>query len=285
MIRVETPRMTIGELVRHVDTHTEPVRRSTHVGNQPPRELAIMSGLPPGVDVLMVDTIQGDDRYTTPHKLIGAAGDQQLVSRNKASGRVVGSVRGRDPHTSELVPLTVMHQAPLDTLRLNNRPVAMMKFFRAYPDHLRATMTACLEANEVRREVHESGKIIPFNTNTTTIYGEKESVPAGALLPLNGMMVMDMLVSEEHGSNSTLHLGGADMTRYVADEERMSIVSDIYDKARAALGMQATRHTYRVLDSRGLACAVLARSQHELIENGESIDLEPHYHKDTGIVE
>lgn len=282
MINIEIPRMTIGELSRHIESKAEPVRRSTHVGNQPARELAIMS-LPPGVDVLMVDTIQGNDRYTSPNVIKNRNDDHMLVSRTKASGRVVGSLRAVDPIDGVERSLPDIHQSALDKLELPNRPVAMMKFFHQYPDLLAATVVACDEANQLRRAVRADGKIIdhsPVEQEEAQVYGAK-GAQSGVLLPLNGMMTLDMLISNERGSDSTLHLGGADMMQYVQDPERLAQVDEVFGRAVALLGLTRQIHNYRVLDSRGLA-VIDERSQYELLETKRQIDLAEHFHKQTG---
>jgi hypothetical protein len=283
MINIEIPQMTIGELSRHIETGIEPVRRSTHVGNQPARELAIMS-LPPGVDVLMVDTIQGNDRYTSPNIIKNRDDSHTLVSRTKASGRVVGSLTAIDPVDGIEKSLPEVHQRALDELELSNRPMTMMKFFRQYPDLLDATVAACSEANQLRRAVREDGKIIdhtPVVSENMTIYGVS-GAQSGVLLPLNGMMTLDMLISEQQGSDSTLHLGGADMMQYVQDPERLSQVDELFGRTVSLLGLSHRAHSYRVLDSRGLA-VIDEQSQHELLETKRRIDLSEHFHKQTGV--
>lgn len=284
MINVEIPQMTIGELSRHIETNTEPVRRSSHVGNQPARELAIMS-LPPGVDVLMVDTIQGSDRYTSPNIIKDLDSHHTLVSRTKASGRVVGSLMAIDPVDGIEKSLPDIHQRALDELELSNRPVAMMKFFRQYPDLLTATIAACNEASQLRRAVREDGKIIDHSATTENpvIYG-LDSAHTGVLLPLNGMMTLDMLISAQQGSESTLHLGGADMMQYVQDPERLSQVDELFGRTISLLGLSRQVHTYRVLDSRGLA-VTNEQSQHELAKTRARIDLSEHFHKPTGVTQ
>ena len=283
MINIEMPRMTIGELSRHIEAGGEPVRRSTHVGNQPARELAIMS-LPPGVDVLMVDTIQGNDKYTSPNVIKKREDSHTLVSRTKASGRVVGSLLAIDPVDGREKPLPDIHQRALDELELSNRPTPMMKFFNCYPDLLAATIAACAETDQLRRAVREDGKIIDHSMvdeATTAVYGI-DGAQSGVLLPLNGMMTLDMLISEQQGSESTLHLGGADMMQYVQDSERLSGVDELFGRAISLLGLSRRIHSYRVLDSRGLAVTD-EQSQHELLETNRRIDLTEHFHKPTGV--
>lgn len=278
MITLETPRMTIGQLADHIEDHVEPVRRSTHIGNQPPREMAIMAGLPAGVDVLMVDTIHGRDKYTEPRVINLGDTKLPLVSSREANDRVVGMVK-----TEEGRSIADIHNEALYGLDLNNHPHVMMDFFSKYPDFLHATIAACYESGQIQRRVVEDGKIVrSTGEEPHEIYGMQGS-QEGVLLPLNGMMVMDMLSSHYSGSGSTLHLGGKDMIGYMTDEERLSDLSDLHTRTQALLGITASRHTYRVLDSRGLANAVRSRSQHEMTASGEVVDLSPHLNKNTGL--
>lgn len=273
MLHIETPDMTIAQLARHIEQRTEPVRRSTHVGNQPAKELVILCGLPQGVDVLEVDTIQADDRYSQPHVRIGAAATQQLVSRTQARGKIVGAVRTHDTHMS----LTEIHRSPYELLPLTNHPVGMMSFFGAHSELLRAVMAACAQRGEIRREVVASGKITqrPEPTEPVSdIYGLSSTI--GALLPLNGMMAIEMLIDNSRGSNSTLHLGGRDMMQYVMSDERMRTIESIMDDAAAAVSMPLRTHTYRIVDTRGLSCVTDVPSQHALLESGKIIDIGPH---------
>lgn len=272
LMKVEVPSMTVGDLMKHVEADIEPVRRSSHIGNQPAMELAIMAGLPPGVDVLLVDTIQGNDRYSRPNQIIRVDSTGQLISNAKSNGRVVGSLQtnaiGETPE-----PIIDIHQRALDSLPLRNRPVAMMKYFSGHPEILGAVMTACVESAQATRHVQPDGKIervIP--ADVTTIYGFESS--HGVLLPLNGMMAMDALISHEAGSDSTLHLAGPDMIRYTLNATRMGEVNDVMARACAHLGVIQRPHRYRVLSANGLG-VIPEQSQHQLLETGRTVDLSP----------
>lgn len=282
MIKVETPRITIGQLSDTIESNQMPVRRSTHVGNQPPLEMAIMAGLPPGVDVMMVDTIQGNDGYALPHRIMKRNEKINLLSNKKASGRVVGYCEAANPYDDgRTATLDQIHQYALDKLNLSNPPIAMMKFFNRYPHILGATIQACLETNELNRLVGEDGKIEEFAPGRAIEQIYSGGKTTGAMIPLNGMMAMDMLISNELGSDRTMHLCGPHMVEYVRDDHRMKIVSELFARACALMEIKAQNHIYRVVDSRGLA-VVDALSQHELLETGMSINLEPYYSMPTG---
>lgn len=280
MINAESEKMTVKKLINTIESRSVPVRRSTHVGNQPPRELAIMAGLPGGVDVLMVDTIQGSDPYTRPYQLIMNGSTQNLRSKSSSEGRVVGSLSAVDPNDLETKTLTEIHQQGLDRLVLSNRPVTMMRFFNQYPDTLSAVVEACSQTSQVTRSVDINGKISNSTDGVRSIFGAPDS--HGLMLPLNGMMAMDMIISENMGSDSTIHLGGLDMIKYTKDAQRMAQVSEIFDTACAVLGLKSRTHRYRVVPAMTLATGIKANSQYELYATDETIDLSRIYDAELG---
>lgn len=279
MIHTEQIEMSVGELSRHIEAGIEPVRRSTHIGNQPPRELVIMAGLPTGVDVLMVDTIQGDDPYTQPNKVLMADENRVLTSRRKAQGIVVEHVT--DQTSTEAASVADFHTKALERLTLNNPPMPMMKFFASKPDLLAAAVQACHDEGLILRSIDDYGKFRPLKSSVDRLYTGGKST--GAVLPLVGMMALDMMISHEQGSKTTLHLAGNDMIQYTANKERMHMVSNVFTRAMALLGMGAVDHTYRILDSRGLASMTNVPSQHAVEGSALSIDLSRFAETSTGI--
>jgi hypothetical protein len=297
LIQTHHPELTIGELHRAIEAKRRPVRRSPHIGNIPSKDLAVMTGLPPGVEVLMVNTIQGDDKVTKPYVTrLSKDREVSLTSRSAASGRVIGAVAikllDQNIHTLPVAPtsgqsIADYHQEALGRLQLSNQPINMMDRFNQHPDMLRATLEACKEQGCLHRRVGEDGKIhsdkdVDFQVEG--IYGIHDSTPThrGVLLPLNGMMTIDMLLSEEEGSPETLHLGGGDMVCYTRDAERMQEVGQIKSRAAALLGRCALPHCYIVQDCRGLAVITPEVSQHELLLAGRQVDPSEHLDKPCG---
>lgn len=283
MIKVETPHMTIGELTHAIEIGSTPVRRSTHIGNQPPSELVIMSELPPGVDVMMVDTIQGNDRYSSPNMILKNHESIQLLSKNKSRDRAIGYCEAINPYTDQLDSLENIHEHALNQLNLNNRPMTMMKFFGQYPDILGAAISACLETDQINRIVRADGKITSYDPNASIsdIYTGGKST--GILVPLNGMMAIDMAISNSLNSEKTLHLAGPDMIEYVRDDRRMEVVSELFQRICVLTGLPTREHIYSVIDSRGLGL-IDERSQHELLETGTTIDLSQFHSQPTGLM-
>lgn len=297
LVKTQHTALTIGELSHVIEEKNRPVRRSPHIGNIPSKDLAIMTGLPPGIDVLMVSTIQGDDKITKPYVTrLSNNREIGLTSRNAASGRIIGAVAIKlldtGAHDLPVAPssgqsIAEYHTEALNRLHLTNQPIDMMDRFNQHPDLLMATIEACKEHGCLHRRVDEDGKIHSGNDlepHREGVYGITDSTPLrrGVLLPLNGMMAIDMLLSEEEGSDQTLHLGGGDMVRYTRDEERMRDVSQIKARAAALLGRHFLQHRYIVQDCRGLAAITPEVSQHELLLSGRTVDPSEHLHKPCG---
>lgn len=298
LIQTRHPRLTIRELHRVIEEKERPVRRSPHIGNIPSKDLAVMTGLPPGVEVLMVSTIQGDDKVTKPY-VTRLSKDREvgLTSRSAASGRVIGAVAikllDENIHPLPVAPISGQsiadyHQEALNRLQLLNRPINMMDRFNQHPDMLQATLEACKEHGCLHRRVGDDGKIHSdknVDIHREGIYGISDGTPTsrGVLLPLNGMMTIDMLLSEAEGSTETLHLGGGDMVHYTRDEERMREVGQIKARTAALLGRCALPHCYVVQDCRGLAVITPEVSQHELLLAGRTIDPSEHLDKPCGV--
>lgn len=272
--------MTVGALSDTIEAKTRPVRRSTHIGNQPPAELAIMAGLPNGVDIVMVDTIQGSDRYSSPNVLRFGSHAVPLLSKNHASKKVVGSlvVPMEAPASLAGKKLSDIHNRALGSLMLTNTPAPMMEAFSKHPDIVNAVMQACSEAGEVQRKVLPGGAVSfgeEVDINRDGIFG-LNGATTGAMLPLNGMMVTDALITHAEGADGSLQLAGPDMIKYTADPDRMGQVARRIDEARGLLGISPFRQIYEVVSIAALTATVKSQSQHELLVSSEEVDLSAH---------
>jgi len=288
LVHVEQPRLTVGELKRKIEEKPNPVRRSTHIGNQPAHELLLMHAMPKGIDIVMVDTIQGNDSYAMP-KMVVLPGESSLplCRRKQAVGRVVSSISvdtgclpGRLDLACEPIDgesLADFHTRAINALEPTNRPLPMMKFFGSHGDLLSATMTACHRLGKLNRRVLENGTIVAEDTTDpqeTGVFGVDDVTPSteGAMLPLNGMMALEMSISGMVlGADKTTHLAGPHMADYTRDEARMNDVGLIMAKTASELGVQAMRQCYEVVDITGLSRIVTPEthiSQHQLLRTG-----------------
>ncbi len=263
-LRVEHPEVSLTQLEKIISEQHMPVRRSPHIGNQNAAELCLQAHMPPGIDVLVVDTITGNDNYSSPRTLMLQNGVSIPLAAVKASKRVVSHVLVRDDiadHASEEViaifnlqpgrPIADIHQESLKRLQIPNMPVPMMEFFMTKPDVLHAVMAAVCETSTIRRQVTGDGKIIPVDSQAIdSVYGVEDISPKdqGAMIPLNGMMAADVVMQITDGAQTSLHLGGPDMIQYTRDKERMAEVANLVGRALSLLGMQTDTHCLKIAD-------------------------------------
>ncbi|HVV26087.1 MAG TPA: hypothetical protein VHC21_03600 [Candidatus Saccharimonadales bacterium] len=286
-IEVIQQELSLEELSRQVRARAAPIRRSTHAGNQSPRELLLQCEAPAGIEIIAVDTIQAADNYSQPRKIRLADSASLPLATNKIGSLIVGKAVVRDdlerhmPHHLSLVcqprpgeSLLAFHQRAIAALNPNNMPTPMTDFFLRSPAIYAAVMAAASETGELSRCVNDQGRIEPCSVaiNEAGIHGVRDASPenVGVLPSLNTMMAMDMALSIHLGSNCTIHLAGADMTSYTRDQERMAIVGNLLGRAAALLELRPTApHQYRVTDITSYSALVLDTeayaSQHQLL--------------------
>jgi hypothetical protein len=291
---VEHPELTVGELCEMIENQNEPVRRSTHVGNQPPCELVIMTALPPGIEVTTVDTIRGNDNYSKPHDVVLDGGSLPLCERSGSKGMLVGSIavskvgdpKQADPRVNELVvaprigeSLASFHTRALEALNPTNTPTPMSDFFAREPEIL----TAAMQAVESTRAATATGHIINQGISIAEVgvFGIDDITPTteGAMPSLDVMLAMDVLLSIAQDAERTVHLGSVDMVKYTRDTQRMQTVAQLITKVCMELGMKIRPHRYDIVDITGLGNIVSTAthaSQHQLLRVGHAlhIDLE-----------
>lgn len=308
-LQVEHPNLNVGELVKAIKTKAAPIRRSTHVGNKPPRELVIMTALPSGVEVIEVDSIQGNDNYSDPRSLRLAYGAIRLCEGGGGKGRVVGSVRidrdiGNDPLGSAVENdlackpkvgefVSDFHTRAIMELNPTNPPERMSNYFASQTDIYRAVLEAVSEAGHKQNVVLAAGLVRPYEANGSKsgIFGLEDETMAneGVLPPLNAMMAIDMLISAlRDGSDTTVHLAGPDMVEYTRDPARMRVVAELMGRAAAVLEVTRRPHTYRVVDINGLerlVPLVTHATQHQLgmARGVVRFDIMEHLQKPCGV--
>lgn len=299
VLTTEHPELTVGQLCEQIEQQAAPIRRSAHVGNQPPHELLLMTAMPKGIEILLVDTIQGNDNYHigSPPKLIRLNETEPipLCTKKAASGRIVGSIAVDESclpkhRLLDCMPvpgesLADFHGRAIEMLGANNRPTLMSEFFDRHSDLFRATMMISAQSGEVRRVVGVDGKIETRSNiclERDGVFGSHDATPKnqGAMIPLNSMMALDMAISHVYNnSDTTIHLGGRHMVEYTTDPRRMSQVEAIFSKVLAEVGSRVGRHCYRVVNVTGLANIVAPEthiSQHQLLASGnQAVDLSP----------
>lgn len=256
----------------------QPIRRSTHAGNQAPKELVIQHDMPPGITVIAVDTIRGSDTFSDPRRV--RLRDEAIpIAPGRLSNRIVGSiaVAAADDTALPLAPLPGemldgYHLRVSSELKPTNPAVTLSAFFAEAPEAYAAVMHAAQTAGALTRVVTSDGVIEDaerINVADHGIFGliDQTSSQQGALPPLDAMMAYDVIRSAVDGSDSTVHLAGNDMVVYTKDQERMSRVGELAAHAAAILGVPLQGHRYMVADITGLGADLSPnhRSQHSLL--------------------
>ncbi len=305
MVMIEHPELSVGQLCQEIRNPTAPIKRSTHVGNQPPHELLLMTEFPTGIGILMVDTIQGNDRYSLPRDIILDRERVLLCSKQEASGRVVGSIavsKDEVPEDLDLCcepefgeSLSAFHSRAINLLKPNNAPETMSAHFARHPSILRTALNQIHLHGETMCRVDDTGRISicgDESVDQVGVFGMNDESPPteGLLPPLNGMMVIDMLISAVAlDSDKTIHLAGPDMIRYTRDRTRMENVGMIIGKTAAELGVLVSNHCYQVVDITGLKRVVPTAthaSQHQLLRARSvvNVDLDKHADEPCGSI-
>lgn len=279
------------EAVQQAIINQSELKRSPHVGNVNRNELAIIHGVPEQLGgflrVEMVDTIQADDRYASPNKVLFATQeDVKLLSSRQSKGRVVGSAqlssdavlaikRSCFPRFQEAVEgmsLTELHMSALKKIlsyRVSIRTSS--EFFASMGDSaLREVLTESQKVLErPLRKVDETGKIKPLEgaVPPDDIFGVGTEPGKGVLPPLEAMMAIELLqMAQAHdgGDSQIVHIAGPDMIRYTKDAAIMEPTVAIAQSVGATLGIRAdTTIEYVVPD------------MHELLQSEPFINVLP----------
>lgn len=300
---IEHPALTVGQLSEQISCPSAPIKRSTHVGNQPPHELLLMLDFPPGIDIGMVDTIQGNDKYSSPRDIILDRERLPLCSKQEASGRVVGSIAiskvelptdltlACSPELGET--LSEFHARAISMLQPNNQPQVLSAQFARHPEIMRAAMGQTHALGEVLCRADSSGRIVMCGDEEIEDVGvfgllDESPINEGVLPPLNGMMATDILISAIGlNADKTIHLAGPDMIHYTRDQLRMNRVETIIAKTAAELGVIVAGHCYQIVDITGLRRIVpmaTHASQHQLLRARSvvNVDLTQHINAPCG---
>jgi hypothetical protein len=236
----------------------EPIYRSPHVGNVNASELSLMLGIDAmggSMQIELVDTIRGDDRYSDPRNLVFGGRVITLASRNYAKSRVVGGC-DVEPSAIEAAKLLGVKiddgsQVTLKTLHTDALVQAMpqtvaistsSEYFSSIGEQAYQLVLAesggiidrplrMVDGEGKLREVMEAGSLPIYGLD-----GSKE----GLLPPLEAMMAIEAIkkVLDSGGTDSQIvHVAGPDMIRYTKLDEVMGIVSVIADRVLGELGI------------------------------------------------
>lgn len=268
------------------------VSRSSHVGNQNLRELVLLTNF--NLRQILVDTIHAEDKYARPAHILNGQ-DKRLASRSQAKNKIPSKVPIRDGigsfSSGEINGLieqseTVqdLHAVSIGRLALkSNPPILLSEMLDRSGDRGLALMEATAKLGGIRRTVDESGKIQPIDNASLDelgVFGLNDASPkdGGALLPLEGMMALDILEAQAEGQSETVfHLGGKDMCAYTRDQDVMSRVDQFLQATCSLLEQKQEPVAYSVIDISNAdrlaaSCDSSVKSQYDLIERHSALE-------------
>ncbi len=236
------------------------VYRSPHVGNVNNSELSLMFGLSEMgamVQVELVDSIRGDDRYSRPQVALIGDSAITLASRNSAKSRVVGGCEPKPEAVDELIALGVKVDTELSPT-LRSLHVGSLE--QAVPESVSITVSSeyfatmgqmaykmvLEEAQKVvdrpLRNVDSQGKPREVSGEHTldNIYGLGDNPGEGLLPPLEAMMAMEVvkkLIDNNSQDGQIVHVAGPDMIRYTREDGIMGRVETIAQNVLSGLAI------------------------------------------------
>lgn len=261
------------EVLKTAIDEQETIFRSPHVGNVNASELALIFAvceMGGNMQLELVDTIHGDDKYSRPR--IAKIGNNaiNLASRSYAKGRIVGECIAESGAIELLGRLGL--DFGLDQLeRQTLKDIHLMSLQEALPDSVAINVSTAFFAeigqpaysmilsesakflDRPLRMVDKHGKIVPCDTEVkdfSHIYGLGSKSPSGLLPPLEGMMAIEVVkkVLESKGSDCRLvHIAGPDMIAYTRLDEIMDPVGKIARSVLSELGALASTEVDYVL--------------------------------------
>ncbi|HTB48817.1 MAG TPA: hypothetical protein VK712_01910 [Verrucomicrobiae bacterium] len=279
LLNIKHANFSMEEVSLLISAETMPVRRGVHVGNQKPHDLAVECCLPPGVDVLAADTINGNDRVSRP-RYIKLFGGEITLAAEKYRSKIVCAIPLKENIQEELnehrIPImpradeTIadLHLRAILELNPNNPPIRVSKFFTRHRTLYQATVEATAKEFQGSRIVNET----ECSPQEVGIFGLEDASPktSGLVPSINVMMAMDILTAAQQGFNASLHLGGSGMAEYTREPKRMASLSKVIGRVASEIGFKLRSHTYLISNingfSEGLDPAVYT-SQYELLRS------------------
>lgn len=255
-LQIRQPGSNSLEVVTQAIAEQQTIFRSPHVGNLNSNELRLLFGLDQlgaNTQVLLVDTVRGDDRYSNPRSLIVGQTVLSLASRNYAKSRVVGAcevqadtvqlenIIGYALDTSET--LTSLHMRSLQKVMPASINITLSsEFFSGRAATYQQVMTASEGyIDRSFRLVDEQGKIREVHdTQGLTLFGMGDKPTEGVMPPLEAVLAFECVnaIAKSPGQDvQIVHVGGPDMVQYVGDETIMGPVGLIAKRAIGRLGL------------------------------------------------
>lgn len=236
------------------------IYRSPHVGNVNNSELSLILGLSEmgaNVQVELVDSIRGDDRYARPQVALIGEGAITLASRRAAKSRVVGGCTPSVDAVDELIVMGVkveteipptlrtLHVGSLRQAMPETVDVAISSEYFATIGNLTYAMVLEESTSLVGRPlrmVDAQGKPreVCDVSDFSNVYGMGENPDQGLLPPLEAMMAIEIIKKfMENGfqDGQIVHVAGPDMVKYTKEDKIMQPTRDIAGRVLSRLGV------------------------------------------------
>lgn len=254
-----------SQSLRQINTaikENDTIYRSPHVGNVNANELRLLLGLSNSgatVQLQMVDTIRGDDRYANPRVALVGGTSIALASRNYAQSRIVGASIVSVDGLSKLSNFGIGFTDPADAATLKTLHLSAMRqvlpertTMNASSAYFATAGTLAYEAmlqstarilSRPLRTIDCEGKIRQIDElpkGELDIYGLGANPMSGLLPSLEGMMAMEVVtkVMATQGADARIvHVAGPDMIRYTKLEDVMKPVETIANSVLKELGI------------------------------------------------
>lgn len=271
-LRVEYPRLTPQHLIKLTEAG-ELIERSDHVGNQ--HISALMTITDPRIKVrqMLVDTTNGNDREYRPRhvKIFGqlvpiCPDDKQLLNvrhlrfepNTKSSERLSHLPTMKLPNIGE--PIVRTHQASLKKVSEGKSTVVTLTdVIGNNAETSTLVMGHLSNIGLIKRSVTDAGRILHLEATPSVqesgIFGINDSSGpyAGTLLPLEGMMALDLVLAARAGVDDVFHQAGCDMRLYTKDTNIMTRVASVAAATLIDLGISYSLPTYHVVDTTNMA--------------------------------
>ena len=235
------------------------VRTSPHVGNldqaNNPHYLSLALA---GVPLELVDTITSNDRNGRPSLLVKSGEEQSvdcgLTNKTKKKTHPCATTIG-----STGLSLTQLHTAPLESagigFELSSRfpsrvhqdlpEVLVLAMARECPGlSLRVANTGIVSQDPKDRVSPSEGSLEELGVYGSSTPNSRDRL-SGIVLPVQAIMVAEVVEQVLTGSDETVHIGGSDMVVYTREEPVRVIVQDLAKLTVEMLGLSSSQERFR----------------------------------------
>ncbi len=278
VMHVEHPKLSYGEMVELSKVY--PIERSDHIGNLHPAALITVTDPNVSGCQILVDSNNGDDREYFPRHLIfqgtktpmapasrGTMVVRHLVAEpSKENQSVLAATTAQLGLPSITVgdSLVDVHVRALRKVAHNTEILTNADLMARNPEASLAMMGFLLANKALKRSVGKDGRIaenVPEidDLRAEGVYGIDDTTPLdqGVMLPLPGILALDIVDNAARGQDKLYHQAGCDMRIYTHNRPLMELVALTVGAGLRAANIKEAP-LYAVLDTANLANIVQA---------------------------